>query len=98
DGQTGETDASSATETAPAGSSGDSAAQTEPASGTEPAASTGEDGAATAAAVPDGLDGATVQGVTATPDGMLAVGGDEGGAAAWISRDGTSWEPARVER
>jgi hypothetical protein len=44
-----------------------------------------------------GLDGVTLRGVAAFDGGVLAVGSDADGAAAWTSQDGVAWEPATVE-
>jgi hypothetical protein len=49
-----------------------------------------------AAATATGLNGATLRGVTPFDGGVLAVGADGDGAAAWTSRDGAAWEPAEV--
>lgn len=43
-----------------------------------------------------GLDGAMVMAVSATPDGMVAVGSSDGSAAAWTSADGAAWEPLSI--
>lgn len=43
-----------------------------------------------------GLDGAVLQGVTASPDGMLAVGSAGGAVAAWRSADGAAWQNVHV--
>lgn len=43
-----------------------------------------------------GLEGATLNGVTASSDGMVAVGSDAEGAAAWTSTDGVTWQPVEV--
>src|SRR5919106_2304820 len=43
-----------------------------------------------------GLHGVTLRGVAAFDGGVLAVGSDEDGAAAWTSHDGVAWEPAEV--
>jgi hypothetical protein len=44
-----------------------------------------------------GLDGVTLRGVAAFDGGVLAVGSDADGAAAWTSQDGVAWEPATVD-
>lgn len=42
-----------------------------------------------------GLEGASLNGIAASEDGMVVVGSD-GGAAAWTSSDGVTWEPVEV--
>lgn len=43
-----------------------------------------------------GLHGVTLRGAAAFDGGVLAVGSDADGAAAWTSQDGVAWEPAEV--
>jgi len=53
--------------------------------------------AAPAATQPStGLEGALLHGVTASADGMVAVGASDAGAAAWTSGDGVAWQPIEV--
>ncbi len=43
-----------------------------------------------------GLDRTTVSRFVSVPGGIVALGGDEQGPAAWASSDGTSWRPVAL--
>ena len=68
--------------------------------GSNPSIFFSDDGAATWSAAsipaPSGPEAAFLYEVVATDDGFVAVGGGLGGASAWLSADGETWEQIQI--